>query len=178
MRSTLESTLPWWIAGPGLGVVIISLLGLGNKRFGVLGGVTDLVQGSSEGRGLRSWRALLVIGIVLGGLAYTLLAGGADAGAGYSWLDAHLSLGGEVALLFAAGSPILPAAMARLISGMTAWWRVWKLIPSLTPACSQASTARRASSTVVASGLSQKTCLPAADSATTWSACIAFGVAT
>ena len=70
----------WWIAGPVLGLVIVSLLGLANKRFGVLGGVTDLVQGSSEGRGLRSWRALLLLGIVLGGLAYTLLAGAPDAG--------------------------------------------------------------------------------------------------
>ena len=103
MRSTLESTLPWWVAGPVLGLVIISLLGLANKRFGVVGGVTDLVQGSAEGRGLRSWRALLVVGIVFGGLAYTLLAGAPDAGTAYSWLDAHLSAGGEVAVLFGAG---------------------------------------------------------------------------
>ena len=80
MRSTFDSTLPWWITGPILGLVIVSLLGLANKRFGVLGGVTDLVSGSEEGRGLRSWRTLLVLGIVLGGLAQALLAGGPDAG--------------------------------------------------------------------------------------------------
>jgi uncharacterized protein len=103
MRSTLDSTLPWWIAGPMLGLVIVSLLGLANKRFGVLGGVTDLVQGSSEGRGLRSWRALLVVGIILGGLVFTLLAGAPDAGSSYSWLDAHVTVGGDVVILFAAG---------------------------------------------------------------------------
>ena len=103
MRSTLESTLPWWVAGPVLGLVITSLLGLANKRFSVIGGVTDLVQGSAEGRGPRSWRALLVVGIVLGGLGYTLLAGAPDAGSTYSWLDADLTLGGEVAVLFGAG---------------------------------------------------------------------------
>jgi uncharacterized protein len=117
MQSTLESTLPWWIAGPVLGLVIVSLLGLANKRFGVLGGVTDLVQGSSEGRGLRSWRALLVVGIVLGGLAYALLAGAPDAGSTYSWLDSHLSLGGEVALLFGAG--LLIGIGARTAGGCT-----------------------------------------------------------
>src|SRR5437763_15136455 len=117
MRSTLESTLPWWAAGPLLGLVIVSLLGLSNKRFGVLGGVTDLVQGSTEGRGLRSWRALLVVGIVLGGLAYTLLAGAPDAGSAYSWLDAHLSVGGEVALLFGAG--LLIGVGARTAGGCT-----------------------------------------------------------
>jgi uncharacterized membrane protein YedE/YeeE len=117
MRSTLESTLPWWVAGPVLGLVIVSLLALANKRFGVLGGVTDLVQGSGEGRGLRSWRALLVVGIVLGGLAYTLLAGAPDAGSAYSWLDVHLSASGEVAVLFGAG--LLMGVGARTAGGCT-----------------------------------------------------------
>jgi uncharacterized membrane protein YedE/YeeE len=117
MRSTLDSTLPWWIAGPMLGLVIVSLLGLANKRFGVLGGVTDLVQGSSEGRGLRSWRTLLVVGIILGGLVFTLLAGAPDAGSGYSWLDAHLTLEGEVVILFAAG--LLIGVGARTAGGCT-----------------------------------------------------------
>jgi hypothetical protein len=40
------------------------LLGLSNKRFGVVGGVIDLVDGSREGRGLRSWRVLLLVGII------------------------------------------------------------------------------------------------------------------
>jgi uncharacterized membrane protein YedE/YeeE len=117
MQTTLEATLPWWIAGPMLGLLIVTLLGLANKRFGVLGGVTDLVQGSSEGRGLRSWRALLVVGIVLGGLAYALLTGAPDAGSTYSWLDSHLSLGGEVALLFGAG--LLIGVGARTAGGCT-----------------------------------------------------------
>ena len=117
MRSTLDSTLAWWIAGPILGLVIVSFLALANKRFGVLGGVTDLVQGSAEGRGLRSWRTLLLLGIVLGGLAYALLAGAPDAGMSYSWLDAHLSMAGEVAVLFGAG--LLIGVGARTAGGCT-----------------------------------------------------------
>ena len=117
MRSTLESTLPWWVAGPVLGLVVTSLIGLANKRFGVIGGVTDLVQGSTEGRGLRSWRVLLLLGIIVGGLAYTLLAGAPDAGSAYSWLDAHLSLGAEIALLFGAG--LLIGVGARSAGGCT-----------------------------------------------------------
>ena len=44
-----------------------------------------------------------MVGIILGGLVFTLLAGAPDAGSGYSWLDAHLTVGGEVVILFAAG---------------------------------------------------------------------------
>jgi len=103
MHATLDSTLAWWIAGPILGLVILCFLGLANKRFGVVGGVTDLVHGSAEGRGPGSWRAVLLVGMILGGLAFALLAGAPDAGTGYSWLDAHLTFGGEVAVLFGAG---------------------------------------------------------------------------
>jgi len=117
MRSTLETTLAWWIAGPLLGLVITSLLALANKRFGVVGGVTDLVQGSPEGRGLGSWRALLLVGIVVGGLVYAVLAGAPDAGSAYSWLDIHLSLGREIALLFGAG--LLIGVGARTAGGCT-----------------------------------------------------------
>jgi uncharacterized protein len=117
MRSALESTLPWWIAGPVIGLVIVALLGLANKRFGVVGGVTDLVQGSAEGRALRSWRALLVLGMVLGGAVYALLGGAPDAGRAYSWLDAHLSAGGEVGVLFGAG--LLIGVGARTAGGCT-----------------------------------------------------------
>ena len=117
MRTTLDSTLTWWIAGPILGLVIISFLALANKRFGVLGGVTDLVQGSAEGRGLRSWRTLLLLGIVLGGAVFALLAGAPDVGSGYSWLDTHLSLSGEVAVLFGAG--LLIGVGARTAGGCT-----------------------------------------------------------
>jgi uncharacterized membrane protein YedE/YeeE len=117
MQGMFESTLPWWVAGPILGLIIVTLLALANKRFGVVGGVTDLVHGSSEGRGLRSWRVLLVLGMVLGGGVHALLAGGPDVGRSYSWLDAHLSAGGEVALLFVAG--ILIGVGARSAGGCT-----------------------------------------------------------
>jgi uncharacterized membrane protein YedE/YeeE len=117
MHSTLQTTLPWWIAGSALGLVIVALLGLGNKRFGIVGGVTDLVLGSGEGRGLRSWRVTLLVGIVLGGLVYTLAAAAPDAGLGYSFLDAHLSTAAEAAVLFAAGLAV--GVGARTAGGCT-----------------------------------------------------------
>jgi hypothetical protein len=55
--------------------------------------------------------------MVLGGATHALLAGGPDAGASYSWLDAHLSGVGELALLFGAG--VLIGVGARSAGGCT-----------------------------------------------------------
>ena len=107
----LHSMLPWWLAGPILGLVIVALIGLGNSRFGMIGGITDLVGGS------LNWRALLVLGVVLGGAAYAVLGGAPDAGIAYSWLDAHLSATGEVVVLFGAG--LLVGVGARTAGGCT-----------------------------------------------------------
>lgn len=117
MRSAFDSTLPWWIAGPAIGLAIVAMLALANRRFGVVGGVTDLVHGSSEGRGLRSWRTLLVLGMIVGGATHALLAGGPDLGTSYSWLDGHLSGAGELAVLFGAG--VLIGVGARTAGGCT-----------------------------------------------------------
>jgi len=54
-----------------------------------------------------------------------------------------------------------PASMMRLQSANTGMNRLWKFTPRRTPAASQAAIMRSASTAHVASGLSQKTCLPA-----------------
>jgi hypothetical protein len=68
----------------------------------------------------------------------------------------------------ARGSPMSPRAtswaMARLNPDAGRWW----LVASTTPARSQAPTISHASSSDIASGFSQSTCLPAAAAATVW----------
>ena len=51
--STARIDTSRWIAGPVLGLEIVSLHGLANKRFGDLARGTDLVHGSGEGHGAR-----------------------------------------------------------------------------------------------------------------------------
>jgi hypothetical protein len=72
--------------------------------------------------------------------------------------------------------PISPLSMMRFASMNPGMKRLWKLMPSFTPAALHASIIRCASSTVVAIGLSQNTCLPARAAAIACSACCEFGV--
>ena len=107
----MATTLPWWVAGPVIGLVIVAFLALASARFGVVGGVTDLVNG------VYGWRTLLLLGLVVGGAAYALVAAAPDAGTTYSWLDAQLGTGGEVVLLFSGG--LLMGVGARTAGGCT-----------------------------------------------------------
>lgn len=113
----MSSPLAWYVAGPLVGLAIVAFLLLANRRFGVTGGITDLVVGSSEGRGLSSWRVWLIGGIALGSFAHAAITGSfADTG-GYGWLADRLSTGPQVAVLFGAG--MLVGYGAKLAGGCT-----------------------------------------------------------
>jgi uncharacterized membrane protein YedE/YeeE len=101
-----SSTLPWYVAGPVIGLTIVVLLGLANRRFGVTGALTDLAVGTAAGRRLGSWRVWMVLGMAGGSLIYALAAGAPDAGRSYGWLTDHLSTGGVAVALFAGGTLI------------------------------------------------------------------------
>ena len=113
----MSSLLPWYVAGPVVGLAIVAFLLLANRRFGVTGGITDLVAGSSQGRGLSSWRVWLLGGIALGSFAHAGLAGSLAPGGGYGWLADRLATGPQIALLFGAG--LLVGYGAKLAGGCT-----------------------------------------------------------
>ncbi len=96
----LKDTLPWYVAGPAVGAAIVLLLGLANRRFGVTGGLTDLIAGD---RG--SWRVMLIVGIVIGSLLYVVVAGD-PAPASYGWLDDRLSAPTLAGVLLVGGAAI------------------------------------------------------------------------
>ncbi len=85
----LHHQLPWYVAGPALGLCVVAGRLLINGRLGVTGGFSDIVS-----RGLRrslrfDWRGWFLIGILLGGTIFALLSGGPDF-RGYGWLTAGL----------------------------------------------------------------------------------------
>src|SRR4051794_41554643 len=58
MSGVLPDQLPWWIAGPGVGLCVVALYGLANAKLGVSGGWLQLVllaQRRSVTEGWRLW---------------------------------------------------------------------------------------------------------------------------
>jgi len=98
----LHSQLPWFIAGPTLGLCVVAMRWLMNERLGVMGAWTDVVQTVSARRlafGPFGW---MLFGLIAGAAAFALIAGGPDFH-GYGWLTDTFSTGAVVAILLACG---------------------------------------------------------------------------
>jgi uncharacterized membrane protein YedE/YeeE len=81
--------LPWWAAGPALGACVVACRLLLNGRLGVTGGYSEVID-KLRSRSLSfDWRGWFLIGVVLGGTLFALIAGGPDFH-GYGWLTRHL----------------------------------------------------------------------------------------
>jgi uncharacterized membrane protein YedE/YeeE len=70
----IAARCPWYIAGPLLGLLIVSLRAALNRPLGALGGYIDIVDRVS-GTARLGFSAYLLMGTVFGGLAYGALAG-------------------------------------------------------------------------------------------------------
>jgi uncharacterized membrane protein YedE/YeeE len=80
----LHTQLPWYIGGPVMGLCVVAVRLLLNARLGVTGGFSAVVERVFD------WRALFLIGIVVGAAAFALIAGGPDFH-GYGWLTQTFS---------------------------------------------------------------------------------------
>lgn len=97
----LHSQLAWYLAGPALGLCVVACRLLYNGRLGVTGGYSEIVARLRARQLTFDWRGWFVVGVLLGGGLYALVAGGPDF-RGYGWLTA--SLHGDARVLIA---PIL-----------------------------------------------------------------------
>jgi hypothetical protein len=85
MLDVLPDQLPWWLAGPAVGLCVVAMYGLLNVKLGVSGGwlqVLFLVRGEPV---TERWRIWFNTGLVVGALAAVGLGTGASAG-GYGEL--------------------------------------------------------------------------------------------
>jgi uncharacterized protein len=74
----LHHQLPWFIAGPALGLCVVAIRLLLNARLGVTGGYSAVVERKLD------WRAWFLFGLIAGALVFALIAG--QTFDGYGWL--------------------------------------------------------------------------------------------
>ena len=102
-----------------LGLCVVACRALFNGRLGVTGGYSEIIGRLRAGPASFDWRGWFVIGVLLGGTLFAVLAGGPDF-AGYGWLTANLHGAARIAIapiLLAAG--VLIGYGAKLAGGCT-----------------------------------------------------------
>jgi uncharacterized protein len=82
MPDVLPDQLPWWVAGPAIGLCVVAMYGLLNVKLGVSGGWLQLIFLARGQRVTEGWRIWFNGGLVGGALVAAALGTGASA-AGY-----------------------------------------------------------------------------------------------
>ena len=105
MLKLLPAQLPWWLAGPGMGLCVLALYGLANRQLGVSGAwLAAIVAPIERWRGDR-WRVEFLIALIAGALAAGLL-GSATRLTGYPILSGTVPAAVLLPLLTVAGGAL------------------------------------------------------------------------
>ncbi len=93
----------WYVAGPLIGLVVVGLFAALSERLAVLGGYTDIVTQIGR-RSLRlGWQGFFVLGVVAGGLVFSVLSESWRTGGEYGWLSRNFDSAAVVLVLLGAG---------------------------------------------------------------------------
>lgn len=109
--------VPWWLAGPLLGLSVVGVYATVNRPLGVSGCYVTVLNAANRRSPWNVWRVWFLGGTVLGAFLVATLAGSPQRGFAYGALGDALSLPALVAVLFA-GS-VLIGYGARLAGGCT-----------------------------------------------------------
>ena len=118
MFDILPDQLPWFVAGPALGLLVVALFMLANQPLGASGAYVH-TAGLLRGRdGVVKWRVWYFVGMFIGGLIVTqVLRDGSPVRSGYDALREVFPLAVVVPLVF--GGAILLGYGAGLAGGCT-----------------------------------------------------------
>jgi uncharacterized membrane protein YedE/YeeE len=111
----LPAQLPWWIAGPGIGLCVVAMYGLANLKLGVSGGWLQLELALTRQRITEAWRLWFTGGLMGGALLAAAL--GTEHVHGYGRLSAVLPAPALVIVLLVVG--VLIGYGARWAGGCT-----------------------------------------------------------
>lgn len=79
----MPDRLPWYIAGPALGLLVVGLFLVANQPLGASGAYVQTMKTARHEPDAVAWRVWYLGGIFVGGLIATLLGSGVDIRTGY-----------------------------------------------------------------------------------------------
>lgn len=115
MWNVIPDQLPWWLAGPGIGLCVVALYALANLKLGVSGGWLQLLLVIERRPVTEPWRLWFTGGLVGGAVLAAMLGTGRTQG--YGRLSEALGLPALLAVLLLVG--LLIGYGARWAGGCT-----------------------------------------------------------
>ncbi len=112
------SRLPWYLAGPMIGLVILAVRAAVNKPFGTLGGYIDIAESVPRLR-MPGFNSFVVLGIVFGAALFALLTGTFAISSGYNAASAPFALTGPPQFIVLAFAGAAMGVGARTAGGCT-----------------------------------------------------------
>ena len=113
----METPIPWFIAGPVLGLVVVGMYALTNRHLGISGSYVVLLDATRGKRSLNHWRIWFLGGTFIGAALIALLAGSPQSGWNYGKLGDRLPFPVLIGVLLV-GS-VLVGYGARMAGGCT-----------------------------------------------------------
>ena len=104
MWDVLPDRVPWYIAGPGIGLLVAGLFAVANAPLGVSGSYLQTFSLIRRRADTEVWRVWYFGGLVAGALVATVLQGGPHLRLGYDTLSTVVSRPLLGLVLFGAGS--------------------------------------------------------------------------
>jgi uncharacterized membrane protein YedE/YeeE len=103
----LQTRPAFYVIGPLIGLVVVGLFAVTNRRIGVMGGFSNAVEIGSGRIATIDWRGWFLIGVLAGSLIYRLGAGQDNVGEGFGWLTREFDSDVLVAALLAGGGVLI-----------------------------------------------------------------------
>jgi uncharacterized protein len=103
MPQILPDRIPWYIAGPLIGLIVVGFYAVLNRRLGVTTAYSSVAYLVVDRARSEGWRVWYFVGLLAGALVATMLQGGPKLGTGYGALGVVLPLAALVPVLFGAG---------------------------------------------------------------------------
>ena len=102
MFDILPHQLPWYVAGPSLGLLVVALFALANQPLGASGAYVQTAGLLRRQDGIIKWRVWYFVGMFLGGLLVTqVLRDDNPVRSGYDALRDAFPLGVVIPMVFA-----------------------------------------------------------------------------